>query len=798
MRRVPSLIGATVIAVAMSASAFGGETQRVTPDRMLDFGQDLWVELPDVAAGDLGPPRLARRPGDESGPFGVLLESGASHTYSLSHHANGGVLSAFDSVRWSGIVAVDDSGVLWLELLDNTDSPALIVTVDAANGLSVEVAGTSFLASSLSGWTEPRRLDLMATPKSLRLWVDQQEVSFDTKPTGLMSQIASWRLKADNAEEVEAQTWAWLRAASVAVGEGELLALMGIDDARPAGLLARDVEDTDGDGRSVGWTVQRSSTWLGWDTAHARILWSQSELWPGNVSATATDFKALDPARGGAAEFRVSVDADAPLLARVEMVEDPLDPETARYVSDVYRSRTLGNPDAAALPSKPIDTYTVYCWYQSGIGRPYGFAQAILSVIDDSTAESVLSMEEDAGLYRDNRRVPPSLEPVETVLAPDRNTPVPSGSGLPLLEVEWESRRDPWLTELLTRLPTATGAFSDHDVHNNVQPRWERQDFAAPAPFGHLLRSEVWARMVSYINTFRSARAARPGPAVMGRRLLMEAGHHVFDHGPVRRIYLDLGRFKNSESILGSEQFAWARGLVQSWDGRILELHVPFPVHGAVQKRQQDVPENGNWEQEMNLLLSDAQDNSAIEQVVLVAADAHIPILHVQPNPLFSKVRAEFYAGSAAAPWLGPALLPEERDTIAEIRQYVQASDPASWVEDLGDPNAIGSGRFLRTFGRVRYETNGEIIFTLVDADFDFVGDRTWEDRVLRETTLPRFPKQEEISPADLDGDGVVGPADLAILFASWGQTGPTPADISEDGVVDAADLAALLAEWTP
>ncbi len=50
--------------------------------------------------------------------------------------------------------------------------------------------------------------------------------------------------------------------------------------------------------------------------------------------------------------------------------------------------------------------------------------------------------------------------------------------------------------------------------------------------------------------------------------------------------------------------------------------------------------------------------------------------------------------------------------------------------------------------------------------------------------------------PADLDGDGVVGPSDLALLLASWGVCEGCPADLNNDGVVDAADLADLLAAW--
>jgi len=45
----------------------------------------------------------------------------------------------------------------------------------------------------------------------------------------------------------------------------------------------------------------------------------------------------------------------------------------------------------------------------------------------------------------------------------------------------------------------------------------------------------------------------------------------------------------------------------------------------------------------------------------------------------------------------------------------------------------------------------------------------------------------------DLDGDGVVGSADLAALLAAWGGDG---ADLDGDGVTGSADLAVVLAAW--
>ncbi len=49
------------------------------------------------------------------------------------------------------------------------------------------------------------------------------------------------------------------------------------------------------------------------------------------------------------------------------------------------------------------------------------------------------------------------------------------------------------------------------------------------------------------------------------------------------------------------------------------------------------------------------------------------------------------------------------------------------------------------------------------------------------------------LSAADLNGDGAVDAADLAVLIAAWGTSA---ADLTGDGITGAADLAALIAAW--
>lgn len=50
-------------------------------------------------------------------------------------------------------------------------------------------------------------------------------------------------------------------------------------------------------------------------------------------------------------------------------------------------------------------------------------------------------------------------------------------------------------------------------------------------------------------------------------------------------------------------------------------------------------------------------------------------------------------------------------------------------------------------------------------------------------------------NPYDLDGDGLVGAADIAILLNQWGAAGT--ADFNGNGVVDAPDLSVLLSNWS-
>jgi hypothetical protein len=51
--------------------------------------------------------------------------------------------------------------------------------------------------------------------------------------------------------------------------------------------------------------------------------------------------------------------------------------------------------------------------------------------------------------------------------------------------------------------------------------------------------------------------------------------------------------------------------------------------------------------------------------------------------------------------------------------------------------------------------------------------------------------------PPDLDGDGIVGVADILALIAGWGGNDPSH-DLNGDGIVGVADLLAMIAAWGP
>lgn len=82
-------------------------------------------------------------------------------------------------------------------------------------------------------------------------------------------------------------------------------------------------------------------------------------------------------------------------------------------------------------------------------------------------------------------------------------------------------------------------------------------------------------------------------------------------------------------------------------------------------------------------------------------------------------------------------------------------------------------------------------------ADCDGDGTFDWQEIVAStqlDTNNNGIPDTCELA-GDLNGDGVVGAPDLAILLGDWGGGGPS--DLNGDGTVGAADLAILLGAWS-
>jgi hypothetical protein len=66
---------------------------------------------------------------------------------------------------------------------------------------------------------------------------------------------------------------------------------------------------------------------------------------------------------------------------------------------------------------------------------------------------------------------------------------------------------------------------------------------------------------------------------------------------------------------------------------------------------------------------------------------------------------------------------------------------------------------------------------------------------ILRPRLEVTYVDRDPLDAADLDRDGSVGAADLALLLSAWGTT-DFAADIDDDGIVGAGDLARLLGAW--
>ncbi|MDZ4828621.1 MAG: hypothetical protein SGJ09_00305 [Phycisphaerae bacterium] len=122
------------------------------------------------------------------------------------------------------------------------------------------------------------------------------------------------------------------------------------------------------------------------------------------------------------------------------------------------------------------------------------------------------------------------------------------------------------------------------------------------------------------------------------------------------------------------------------------------------------------------------------------------------------------------------------------------------WVGEIpGGAHTISAALFVSGGDTL---STGLLIRVIPDptADCDNDGTPDWQEIIEgTQTDLNNDGIPDECpmpNPADLNGDGVVGPPDLGILLGSWGECVGCPADFTGDGLVTPADLGILLGAW--
>lgn len=129
------------------------------------------------------------------------------------------------------------------------------------------------------------------------------------------------------------------------------------------------------------------------------------------------------------------------------------------------------------------------------------------------------------------------------------------------------------------------------------------------------------------------------------------------------------------------------------------------------------------------------------------------------------------------------------------------------WSEPTGPPlsDTIDTGSIEITMDGNWHDYGVDVMIALV-------GGLTQESGASIDTTASIFEIQVGISrqghivsgalvpvqpcAADIDGDGSVGPADLAVVLGAWGDCPGCNGDLSGDGTVGAEDIATVLSAW--
>lgn len=110
--------------------------------------------------------------------------------------------------------------------------------------------------------------------------------------------------------------------------------------------------------------------------------------------------------------------------------------------------------------------------------------------------------------------------------------------------------------------------------------------------------------------------------------------------------------------------------------------------------------------------------------------------------------------------------------------------------------------------GTLKFEVIGSFVTTEVSPVPMLQGNGGFQNTVVIGSSIPGLNVTGNIIPAifrienpigDIDGDGIVGSSDMAILLAAWNQQSfkSNPADINGDGTVDSIDLSILMSNWS-
>ena len=259
------------------------------------------------------------------------------------------------------------------------------------------------------------------------------------------------------------------------------------------------------------------------------------------------------------------------------------------------------------------------------------------------------------------------------------------------------------------------------------------------------------------------------------------------------RYIADDGTRESNVNVIGAYSVAWMQRFEvltgREWIGAVEVMwgntYPGLPAQAVVwsDPNQDGVPDDAQVISIANTTTVSPNTNTLVRVAV--------PPVHVGPPG------TRFFIGALVPNVQGTAPTAIDVDTQGD-RFWIAAS-----VAVELDPNDLGAG-FLSQFpyysgivrgmafdGALPGDCNANGIIDICDILDGFENDANGNG----------IPDSCEPCPADLDGDGLVGPGDLTIVLASWsvgGGCGSCAGDLDGDGVVDAGDLTEVLAAWGP